>query len=218
MGRLCRWRRRLVFLLPPGISDRSYIRGDSNIRSMPTPSRAIFVWKPSGSLLVVGPSFSFGTARARWQSWAGRYFFDAIEVPRNLFFCCWESFPSQYLFLRPLEMLFHLISFRQILTHSSNTPLGEKGRPGFAVQLFSSGRIPWHCLNLHYKFPCSAASPLEKKEDPPFSLKGNRLAWKALLIPTSLEFHSSKSPSSSLRARLFQALQPSTFLSWKLYS
>lgn len=35
------------------------------IRSMPTPSRAIFVWRPYGSLLVVGPSFSFGTARAR---------------------------------------------------------------------------------------------------------------------------------------------------------
>lgn len=34
-------------LAPPGISDRSYIRGDS-IRSMPTPSRAIFVWRPSG--------------------------------------------------------------------------------------------------------------------------------------------------------------------------
>lgn len=92
MGRLCRWRRRLVLLLPPGISDRSYIRSDY-IRSMPTPSRAIFVWRPYGSLLVVGPSFSFGTARARWQSWAGRYFFDAIEVPRNLFFCCWESLP-----------------------------------------------------------------------------------------------------------------------------
>ena len=94
MGRLCRRRRRLVLLLPPGISDRSYIRSDS-IRSMPTPSRAIFVWRPYGSLLVVGPSFSFGTARARWQSWAGtgRYFFDAIEVPRNLFFCCWESLP-----------------------------------------------------------------------------------------------------------------------------
>lgn len=46
------------------LSDRSEIRGDS-IRSMPTPSRAIFVWRPSGSLLVVGPSFSFGTARAR---------------------------------------------------------------------------------------------------------------------------------------------------------
>lgn len=24
---------------------------------------------------------------------AGRYPFDAIEVPRNLFFCCWESLP-----------------------------------------------------------------------------------------------------------------------------
>lgn len=45
-------------LLPPGISDRSYIRSDY-IRSMPTPSRAIFLWRPYGSLLVVGPSFSF---------------------------------------------------------------------------------------------------------------------------------------------------------------
>jgi len=94
MGRLCRWRRRLVLLLPPGISDRSYIRSDY-IRSMPTPSRAIFVWRPYGSLLVVGPSFSFGTARARWQSGAGtgRYFsllskyleiFSSVVGPRNV--------------------------------------------------------------------------------------------------------------------------------------
>jgi len=43
-------------LLPPGISDRSYIRSDS-IRSMPTPSRAIFgdliLWESSRRLLFL---------------------------------------------------------------------------------------------------------------------------------------------------------------------
>lgn len=137
------------------------------------------------------------------------------------------------LLLRLFEMLFHVIEFMKILTHSSNTPLGEKG---FAVQLFSSGIIPWHCLNLHSKFPCSAASPLEKKEDPPWKkIRSSNLPqhplWERIpssllqaekpdsscctSLPTSLEFHSEKSPSSSLRARLFQALQPSTFLSLK---
>lgn len=26
-------------------------------------------------------------------NWKVLFFFDAIEVPRNLFFCCWESLP-----------------------------------------------------------------------------------------------------------------------------
>ena len=55
-------------------------------------SNLFWCGSPSGSVLLSCNLFFF-RARARWQSWARRSLFDAVEVPRNLFFCCWESLP-----------------------------------------------------------------------------------------------------------------------------
>ena len=52
------------------------------------------------------------------------------------------------------------VSGFHFLTYSSNTPLGEKGRPGFAVQLFSY--LQWSQLPSLFSSPWSQADSISR--------------------------------------------------------